>query len=359
MLAMLSTGRAMRASVLEQRVSSAQTDAPAPGQTDSTSSQGLDRVANCDSESSVIPVPSTERRKGFEPSTPSLGSWPRPLERHHRVLALPLATRRDRSSGLLEAPSVSFGATFEGSTRRLVATEAPVQRRLPGRGLRYVDVMEAPRCLAKRSGELENQARGEPMQGFPTTTVRVALLAGVLLAACNGQETVNGSVIDVNGQHFAGETVLISSGTFKRSAVTDADGAFSVPNVPTPYNATIVNSAGQFAIEYQGLTRPDPTLRDEILIASNRRATLAGQLTGGNYPEPPDYDTAFAFESPQTLQQFGYQYLPAGSYTLPIQWTGPTTTTGVFYALQIHRVSAGSALPADYSGYGTLSSVVL
>jgi hypothetical protein len=34
-----------------------------------------------------------ERRKRFEPSTPSLGSWPRALERHHGVLAVPFTTR--------------------------------------------------------------------------------------------------------------------------------------------------------------------------------------------------------------------------------------------------------------------------
>jgi D-isomer specific 2-hydroxyacid dehydrogenase, NAD binding domain len=70
-------------------------------------------AANCDSETSVIPFASRERRKGFEPSTPSLGSWPRALERLHGVLTVPLATRRDRSRGLPEAPSGTFGMTFE------------------------------------------------------------------------------------------------------------------------------------------------------------------------------------------------------------------------------------------------------
>jgi hypothetical protein len=34
-----------------------------------------------------------------------------------------------------------------------------------------------------------------------------------------------------------GETVIISSGTFERTLVTDDGGAFSASNVPTPYNA--------------------------------------------------------------------------------------------------------------------------
>jgi len=44
-------------------------------------------AANGDSETSVIPFPSKERRTGFEPATPSLGSPPRALERTHGVLA--------------------------------------------------------------------------------------------------------------------------------------------------------------------------------------------------------------------------------------------------------------------------------
>jgi hypothetical protein len=40
-------------------------------------SEGANGAANCDSENSMIPLTSTERRTGFEPATPSLGSWPR------------------------------------------------------------------------------------------------------------------------------------------------------------------------------------------------------------------------------------------------------------------------------------------
>jgi NADPH:quinone reductase-like Zn-dependent oxidoreductase len=41
------------------------------------------------------------------------GSWPRALERHHEVSAPPLATRRDLRTGLRDAPSCTFGMTFE------------------------------------------------------------------------------------------------------------------------------------------------------------------------------------------------------------------------------------------------------
>ena len=81
-----------------------------------------DSHANGDSESAVIPLTSTERRKGFEPSTPSLGSWPRALERRHGVLALPVAGRPDLRTGLPETASGKFGSTFD---ERVVAGFSP------------------------------------------------------------------------------------------------------------------------------------------------------------------------------------------------------------------------------------------
>ena len=54
-----------------------------------------------------------ERRTGFEPATPSLGSWPGALERHHGVLGVAPAARRDLRTGLPDAPSGTFGSTFK------------------------------------------------------------------------------------------------------------------------------------------------------------------------------------------------------------------------------------------------------
>ena len=74
--------------------------------------------------------------------------------------------------------------------------------------------------------------------------------------------TVAGGVTDEVGSPLANATVLITSGAFSQSTVSDANGAFSVPNVPVPYNATVIDSAKKLAIQYQGLTRTDPTLFD-------------------------------------------------------------------------------------------------
>ena len=70
--------------------------------------------------------------------------------------------------------------------------------------------------------------------------------------------TVNGTVVDIGGQPAAGETVVITSGAFSQTVVSDSNGAFTVPAVPSPYNATVIQSTQ--AIQYQGLTPPSFSL---------------------------------------------------------------------------------------------------
>jgi Carboxypeptidase regulatory-like domain len=184
----------------------------------------------------------------------------------------------------------------------------------------------------------------------------LAVLLACAVAHCGGSTTtVNGTVTDGIGQPFPAVTVLISSGSFKQSVVTDAKGSFSVANVPTPYDATVLDTASQFAIEFQGLTRADPTLFAATGLPFSRNATLGGQLSGGTYPEPAGYTTGFVFSSPETQQAFNFQ--TSASYSLSIGWSGAPSTTGTLYALQIH--AGPSTLPLDYPGYGMLSGVVL
>jgi hypothetical protein len=112
----------------------------------------VEGAANGDFETSVIPFPSKERRTGFEPATPSLGSPPGGLERTHGVLALPFARRRDLRTGLPEAPSGTFGRTFGAlrwlSCRRCSATQSRTS--LPK--LHQVTLELAPQTRRFRSG---------------------------------------------------------------------------------------------------------------------------------------------------------------------------------------------------------------
>jgi hypothetical protein len=165
--------------------------------------------------------------------------------------------------------------------------------------------------------------------------------------------TVNGTVVDINGQPASGQTVLITSGTtFSQMATTDVNGAFTVPAVPTPYNATIIQAS--IATEYVGLTRADPTLTAFFFVSDNRSAGLSGTFTGGTFPEPTGYSTTLIFDSPQTVHGLGDP--TSGSYSATIKWPGASTTTGTLYALQVHT---DGGVPADYPGFGMLTGVTL
>jgi Carboxypeptidase regulatory-like domain len=190
--------------------------------------------------------------------------------------------------------------------------------------------------------------------------LHVGLVAvGLALSACGGgsQQTLTGKVVDLNGQPSAGQQVIISSGSFKQTVVSDANGAFSVPKVPSPYTATIVNVDNLYAVAYEGLTRADPTLSDLYYGTVNRRASLSGQLTGGMYPEPEGSDTVLVFASPETQQSV--MYANSGSFGSDIQWSGPPSTTGTLYALQAQRSDPPPAPPVGYSGFGALSGLQL
>jgi hypothetical protein len=187
--------------------------------------------------------------------------------------------------------------------------------------------------------------------GNNTATAAVTVAAGPVTI------TVNGTVTDEYGAIAAGETVLITSGTsFSQSTISSATGTFSVPSVPTPYDATVLDSGGKIIVKYLGLTRPDPTLMDLVVAATPLSASIAGQLSGGTFPQTSGYSTGLFFASPQTNLGNGDISVPtSGAYSGSVAWEGPSTTTGTLYALQVHTVAG---LPADYS-YGTLPNVLL
>jgi hypothetical protein len=204
--------------------------------------------------------------------------------------------------------------------------------------------------------------------------VQTKFLAGVLstavaLTACSHQSdqsnqsnqvTVNGTVLDKYGHVWPSQPVVISAGTFSRRLVSDASGAFTVENVPTPYNAIVIDATSvAFATVYVGLTRTDPTLTIGNYQLPKLSGNLSGQLMGGSYPESSDYSTAFVFGSPEVTPAFpqgGFVDDSSGAYSGDVYWLGPASTTGTLYALQVH---SGGGLPLDYPGYGTLSGIVL
>lgn len=188
--------------------------------------------------------------------------------------------------------------------------------------------------------------------GNSTMTAPVTVAAGPVTIA------VNGTVTDEYGALDPGQTVLITntSAAFSQSALSSATGTFSVANVPTPYDATVLDSGGTVVVKYLGLTRADPTLMDLVVAATPLSSSLAGQLSGGTFPQTSGYQTNMFFASPQTnLSNGALSVSSSGAYSETVDWAGPSMTTGTLYALQVHTVSG---LPTDYS-YGTKSNVLL
>ncbi|MGO8968177.1 MAG: hypothetical protein ACLQDQ_01220 [Myxococcaceae bacterium] len=220
-------------------------------------------------------------------------------------------------------------------------------------------------CASSLSIEPNIGAVGPPDAGEVTTLVAVTTMftltatnsagsstadAGVTVAVQPPNDagiTVTGTVVDNYGIPIAGETVVIESDGGTQTVVSDGDGGFSVQNVFTPYTATVVESTQ--AVQYQGLTRQNPSLNTLLSLPQSHSATLSGTFTGGFYPEGASENTVFLFSSPQTTASLGDQH--SGTYSVPVTWAGPSTTVGTLFALQIENGVTG--LPMAYPGYGT------
>jgi hypothetical protein len=137
--------------------------------------------------------------------------------------------------------------------------------------------------------------------------------------------TVRGHVIDFWGHKLS--SVPVQIGTTK--VTTDADGAFTIDNVPAQYDASLVvtyTDSGRMKTRgwvYQGLIRRDPTLQvyealpsvvGPLDIVPNNPNTLTGVRTLTVALGGPDVSFT------------KYDVSGAGTDGTDISWEGPTTT---------------------------------
>src|SRR5215831_9184171 len=145
-----------------------------------------------------------------------------------------------------------------------------------------------------------------------------------------GGSTVNGQIHDGLGQGLPGRTIVIGTAT----ATTDANGQFSISGVTTPYDLVIIEPApDRTATVYAQLTRLDPKVDDfGTVTTATRAATLGGNLAGGDpLPTPDGEYTLVSWGSPER-STFAAQ---SGSpYSVPVVWSGPSSTTGAVHSLQ-------------------------
>jgi hypothetical protein len=213
----------------------------------------------------------------------------------------------------------------------------------------------------------------------------LAFAGAVLLFCCSGNPgtanggrtlNVNGKVMSQNGGVSANVPVVIKSGaTFSVSTRTDSNGNFALANVPTPYDAVVLN--GNLVTVSVGLTSATPIVLDMFssttpVTGPGGYASLSGTVSGGGgFPMAGLSRTSVLFASPEVqTNQYLFANPETGAYSTndayqddngdpaPLRWAGPTTTTGTLHVLQaLMRPSPYE--PTSYSGYGFKENVSL
>jgi hypothetical protein len=170
--------------------------------------------------------------------------------------------------------------------------------------------------------------------------------------------TVTGKVVGQNGQAVASVPVVVPG---KASTNTDGSGNFSIANVTTPYDISLVNASSKSAIVYKGLTRTDPTL---LFFGSfpgtARTGSISGKISGGEFtPNQPATDvTNVAFASAET--NGSTSTVANGQFgAINLSWYGPTATTGSLYAIQFTAGAGGLPVASGYKGYGVRSGIAV
>ena len=93
-----------------------------------------------------------------------------------------------------------------------------------------------------------------------------------------GVITVSGIVKDSYLIPVSGVLVIISG---KTPVTSSANGSFSVSDVTTPYDVTVVVGTTKTAVVYQGLTRTDPVLfAYGVPTPTLKTATISGTVPG-------------------------------------------------------------------------------
>ena len=198
----------------------------------------------------------------------------------------------------------------------------------------------------------------------------LALSLGIMFTSCSKSDsstgpgtggtgstiTVAGKIIGINNQPVSGVPVVVAG---IPSVNTDANGAFSIAGVTTPYSITVIDGANKQALVYRGLTRSDPTL---MFFGATPGAAHSGTIAGKiypatNYPEPAGRRTRVAFVTPEVITTVTATGA-TGVYNMSVNWNGPTPTNGTIYGLQ-WDYDAITGLPTAYRGYGFLSAVSL
>jgi hypothetical protein len=187
------------------------------------------------------------------------------------------------------------------------------------------------------------------MKNILTILISVIIL-GVIFFGCKKDEgpaavgpiTVSGFVKDLYGIPVANAAVVI---TGKTPVTTGASGEFSIPNVTTPYDISLIVSSSKLAVLYKGLSRSDP----KLLYFGYSGGTTNSATINGTVPAASGKNTRVIFSSGSQIYST-YADQTTGTYSLPFYWIGTVdSVVGKLYILRYTTNVAG--LPVDYDAY--------
>ena len=170
---------------------------------------------------------------------------------------------------------------------------------------------------------------------------------------------VHGRVVGPTGVALAGLNVGIG----ERTAVTDADGRFSIAGVVPPYDLSVVLAGTPPSVgRYEGLTRADPTITFLLLFGTvvPNTATIAGTVSGGETIGTRGLFTTAFFTTSDAHADFIAIGITSRNnpFTLPVSWFGPEAISGTVHVLQFEAPEAGEP-PTAYTGYGMHSALAV
>jgi len=162
--------------------------------------------------------------------------------------------------------------------------------------------------------------------------------------------TVTGRVIATYGAPYAGASVS-SQGD---SAVTDADGTFTLSGLTVPYDLSVWSTADAWVHVYEGLTGTDPVLSPFEAISSSITSTMSaeisGSLTGGAIPVGANQTVRVCVEGVDGPVSGCATVIPGiSSYSFTANWLDSASRKVVLHALQVE--ADGSDTSFGYPGY--------
>ncbi len=175
-------------------------------------------------------------------------------------------------------------------------------------------------------GGCGSDSPSEPEGDLPTTSI-----------------TVNGFVKDFDGEPVSGVSVIVKG---KTASVTNANGAFSISDVTTPYEIRVILSTQQTGVIYQGLTRPDPTLLYFTSLTTSKSATISGTVP----PALGKITQVFFISGTKAWATTANQ--TTGAYSIFTNWKGSASTfDGKIHVLR--WIPNPSNLPVQYDAYSS------